>query len=202
MCERIENLVAMFEDGQMSRRDLVRALVVAAAPAALGAAPSAQPSQTAGGVHPPKDIEKIFKGKPAFRATGINHVVVGVTDLNRSRAFYEELFGVRLLVEGESWHDTQIGEAMICYNVSNPRTPGRYDHFAVAVDPWPGAERAMEILEKRFPEGKARLSIAPSCVPAGRYPGPGNSCKENKSVFVTDPDGVLIQICHPKYQLV
>ena len=67
----ISNLVARFEQGSLSRRDLVRGLAVLAA---SGTAAAAQ-----------EDIN--------FKAATIDHVSLQVADLQRSVDFYQKMFG-------------------------------------------------------------------------------------------------------------
>jgi catechol 2,3-dioxygenase-like lactoylglutathione lyase family enzyme len=68
-------MVDLFTAGKLSRRDLVRALAALVSAAAAGGAnaASAQPIQG-----------------PTFRALGLNHLALRVTDLDRSQAFYEQ----------------------------------------------------------------------------------------------------------------
>ena len=66
---RISNLVKMFENGTISRRDLMRSLTVLAASGTAAAAPR------------PQDTP--------FTSSRIDHISIQVTDLPRAIAFYE-----------------------------------------------------------------------------------------------------------------
>ncbi len=194
MIKNLENLVSLYDEGQIGRRDLIKALVVAAA-AAAPTASAAQPAAPA----------------PVFKGSILNHVTLHVADLKRSRAFYEELVGAELWVDSQ-WNDTRIGDSMIDFSVG--KTPGRIDHFAVGVTNWPGPERALEMVQKRFPNHKSYLRTNPIGAADPdikfygeprkdlKFSGPGSKAKELTGLYIEDPDGILVQINDPKYQLV
>ena len=70
----ISDLVSRFEQGRVSRRELVRTLATLVA-AGGGAASASARQQT------------------PFTSTRIDHISIQVTDLPRSIAFYQEVFG-------------------------------------------------------------------------------------------------------------
>src|SRR5690606_41102661 len=84
----IAKLVADFEDGRMTRRQLIRTLAaaVAAGPAAAVAAAAQQESQPA----PP--IPQAFE-PTGWRTAALDHISYAVTDYRRSAAFYRDLMG-------------------------------------------------------------------------------------------------------------
>src|SRR4051794_7328438 len=75
MDSMIDSLFDQYERGRMTRRHLVQALAVLALPerAAQGAVPAST---------------------PIVRGLSVNHVALTVSDVPRSFAFYERLFGV------------------------------------------------------------------------------------------------------------
>ncbi|MDZ4659093.1 MAG: VOC family protein [Bythopirellula sp.] len=80
-----DKIVADFENGKLSRRQLVARLMgLGAALAALENAANAQPI----------DAEKAIE--PTFRATGLDHIALDVIDIPRSRDFYEQHLGMRV----------------------------------------------------------------------------------------------------------
>ena len=85
---------------------------------------------------------------------------------------------------------------------SSKQQPTRIDHFAVGVDRWIGAERALVMVQKRLPAARARIVENPVAGRPDCARGPGHNAKELEAVLVTDPDGITVQICHPKYQLI
>ena len=75
----ISNLVARFEKGSLSRRELVQGLAMLAA---SGTAATAQ-----------EDIN--------FKAANIDHVSVQVADIQRSTDFYRKMFGFTVVSQAE-----------------------------------------------------------------------------------------------------
>lgn len=73
----ISRLIDRYEQGKLTRRQLVASL---AAAAGLGAA-----ARTAG---------TAVSGKPTFQATRLNHIALSVTDVARSRDFYVQHLGL------------------------------------------------------------------------------------------------------------
>lgn len=76
MQQEIERMVEDFETGRLSRRQLVRHLTAAAAVLAAGTRPAAA------------------QREPTFQASSIDHLA-RVTDIDRSRRFYERHLGLR-----------------------------------------------------------------------------------------------------------
>ena len=110
----IDALVTSYERGNLTRRQLLQALAVIAAPAAAGA-------QT-----PPGSL---MKGR------NLHHVNVRVSDVVRSEAFYRKLFGFSPArrVQGPDNHGFDLpGGGLIILAKSDQ--PGRLDHFCVGVD--------------------------------------------------------------------
>ena len=114
MIDDIDALVTSYEGGTLTRRQLLLALAVIAAPAAAGA-------QTAG--------SSVMKGR------NLHHVNVQVSDLVRSEAFYRKLLGFppTRRVQGPDNHGFDLpGGGLIILQKSDQ--PGRIDHFCVGVD--------------------------------------------------------------------
>src|SRR5580658_7655786 len=75
----VSNLVNRFEKGALSRRDLIQGLAILTA---AGEADSAAQAQDAG-----------------IKAAKIDHVSIQVSDLPRSLAFYQRMFGMTVVSE-------------------------------------------------------------------------------------------------------
>jgi catechol 2,3-dioxygenase-like lactoylglutathione lyase family enzyme len=113
MIDDIDALVASYERGALSRRELLAALVLAAAsPAAAAQAP-------AGLTH----------------ARNLHHINLQVADVARSERFYRELFGLppTRVVQGPDNHGFDLPGGGIVILQRSP-TPGRIDHFCLGVD--------------------------------------------------------------------
>jgi catechol 2,3-dioxygenase-like lactoylglutathione lyase family enzyme len=114
MVDNIDALVASYEAGRITRRHLLQALAVIAAPAATEA-------QTAAG--------SVMTGR------NLHHVNVQVSDVVRSEAFYRKLFGFppTRRVQGPDNHGFDLpGAGLIILQKSEK--PGRIDHLCVGVN--------------------------------------------------------------------
>ena len=110
----ISNLVKQFENGALSRRDLVRSLM---ALAAAGGAASAAPFQ-----------------ETPFKSTRIDHISIQVTDLPRSIAFYQKVFGLSILSEDKPNEIVRMGTTKIIVSLHHKPPTGIMDHYAIAID--------------------------------------------------------------------
>jgi catechol 2,3-dioxygenase-like lactoylglutathione lyase family enzyme len=111
----ISNLLSRFESGGLSRRELVQGLTMLAA--ASGAASTAQ-AQDAG-----------------LKGTKIDHVSIQVTDLPRSIAFYQTMFGLTTVSEDKPNEIVRLGgagKALVSLHHKSPT--GLVDHFAIGVE--------------------------------------------------------------------
>ena len=114
-------------------------------------------------------------GEPIFRPTGLEHILLDVTDPEKSAAFYEKLFGpVTQRNNNRTWFQT--GKSRIgLLAVANGKRPG-VNHFCVSAAAF-DYDAAMKKLEQ-----------------AGAKP-------ENPEVAgapeFRDPDGILVQVMGP-----
>ena len=110
----ISNLVKQFENGTLSRRQLIQGLV---AIAATGGAASAAPAQSM-----------------PFKSTRIDHISVQVDDLPRSREFYEKVFGLTVLGEDKENEIVRMGTTKVIVSLHHKSPTRIVDHFAIAID--------------------------------------------------------------------
>ena len=106
----ISDLVARFERGTLSRRELIGALALLAGAGA--------PAQAA-----------------TLKSASINHVSVLVTDMARSIDFYGRVFGLTLVNEDKANKIARLGaggKILVSLRIEPP--PGIIDHFAIGVD--------------------------------------------------------------------
>ena len=109
----VDDLVSGFEQGTLSRRQLVQGLT------ALAAAGTAMP--TAGQATP-------------FSSTRIDHISIQVTDMARSIQFYERIFGLKILSEDKENEIVRMGVTRIIVSLHRKPPVGIVDHFAIAID--------------------------------------------------------------------
>jgi catechol 2,3-dioxygenase-like lactoylglutathione lyase family enzyme len=147
----ITDLVARFDRGALSRRDLIQGLTVLAA---AGGASSAAAQTT------------------PFKSTRIDHISVQVTDMARSREFYEKIFGLKVLSEDKENEIVRMGVTRIIVSLHRKPPVGIVDHFAIAID--------------RFDREAVTAELAKQ----------GLTAEQNLDYgfFVRDPEGVPVQI--------
>lgn len=132
----ISKLLQDFEDGRMTRRQLVQsmALAVVAGPGVAAATPgtvqaAASPSSPA-----------------PWRTVHLDHISYQVTDHVRSSAWYADLMGWTIMNQRENQTTLAIGDVgeIIIRNRRNPPSPavggpqvtGRINHVSFGIDPW------------------------------------------------------------------
>ncbi len=187
MLENIDELLTMYDEKRISRRQLIGALLLASATAPLAAAGQqkpAPPERNLTGAPPPKDA--LFHGRI------INHVTLSVNDIDESRQFYQELLGASVLLDGRSsaqvgYFDLLIDDSFISVGKGKAASIG---HFAIGLDPWPGVDRALDMVQKRFPKSEPRAN-------QNRI----SKAAETRSVMLRDPNGISVQLGSVKYQL-
>jgi catechol 2,3-dioxygenase-like lactoylglutathione lyase family enzyme len=109
----IDDLVAGYDRGTLSRRQLLQGLTMLTAAAA--ATPAAAQSTP-------------------FRSTRIDHISIQVTDMARSVEFYEKIFGLRVLNEDKENEIVRMGVTRIIVSLHRKPPVGIVDHFAIAID--------------------------------------------------------------------
>lgn len=150
----ISEMLDRYERGALSRRELVGGL--AAAAAFPQTAPGAGPS--------------------TFRGTELNHLALNVTDVKRSRDFYQKHLGSPVLTESGSSCFLGLGTNFLAlFQNPNPRM----NHFCVGIENYEvrkvTAELERQGLDPRQPSGTNR-------------------------VYFKDPDGLEVQLAAADHQ--
>jgi catechol-2,3-dioxygenase len=157
MKSEISSLVERFERGSLSRRDLVQGLTMlfaATAATAVRQAPAAEAAPA-----------------PGLSATGVDHVSVLVSDVERSAKFYKELLGLSVLSEDKEHGIVRLGRKRIIVSLRKEQPYGSVDHFGIGIENFNKAA-VTQVLQQR-----------------------GLSPQENwqYGFYVKDPDGVNVQ---------
>jgi catechol 2,3-dioxygenase-like lactoylglutathione lyase family enzyme len=167
----VEDLLSRYENGQMTRRDIVRSLsALFLAPAAVAAqAPSAP-----------------------VAVRSLNHVSISVDNVDRSVEFYQRLFGMRVISrEGTAGNPIAGGGGGLVVNLapgSGPEflgiykadPPGHIGHFCLGVRNF-DADQVLKTLKDRGIDARMRTR------------------GESKEIFLTDPDRVQVQLTDVSY---
>jgi catechol 2,3-dioxygenase-like lactoylglutathione lyase family enzyme len=154
MEQLIAKLLQDFEQGKMNRRQLIQSLAVAAS-AASAAAPLAA-----------------SEGK-GFKAVAVNHISYQVADYAKTRDFYADLLGMKVLQDTGRQCNLAFGDSFIIpRNARNGGPTPRVDHIAYTIENWD--KNAVEAELKR----------------RGLQPRPDT----DNSFHVKDPDGFDLQI--------
>jgi catechol 2,3-dioxygenase-like lactoylglutathione lyase family enzyme len=115
----ISNLVQEFEQGKLSRRQLIRSLAVAVA---AGTALAAKP------------VAAAADGK-GFKAIAVNHISYQVADYAKTRDFYADLLGMQPHNDDGTQCYMRFGESVFIPRNRPPNTP-RIDHIAYTIESW------------------------------------------------------------------
>jgi catechol 2,3-dioxygenase-like lactoylglutathione lyase family enzyme len=153
----ISDLLQRFERGALTRRGFIQGLAMLTASAA---APAVGQTQSAA------------MSDTAIRGVKIDHVSIQVGDLPRSVAFYERVFGMKVLTEVKDQEIVRLGAEKFFVSLHHKSPTGLVDHFAIGVENF-NRERVTQQLKQ--------LGIAP---------------EENQDAgyHVTDPAGISVQI--------
>jgi catechol 2,3-dioxygenase-like lactoylglutathione lyase family enzyme len=111
MSGEIDGLLTHYEAGRLSRRDLVLAL------AALAAAPLPAAAQN-----------------PVLRPRTLNHVSLIVSDLDRSVAFYQRVFGLGVKSKQTGGVNLAVGDQFLGVYQAGANAPAQINHFCFGLE--------------------------------------------------------------------
>jgi catechol 2,3-dioxygenase-like lactoylglutathione lyase family enzyme len=109
----ISDLVNRFEKGALTRRGLIQGLAMLTA---AGTAPVVQAQEG------------------ALKGVKIDHISIQVSDLQRSIAFYEKMFGLTIMSEDKPNEISRLGAGKIIVSLHHKSPTGIVDHFAIGVE--------------------------------------------------------------------
>lgn len=149
----VSRMLEHYESGRINRRQLIQSL----AAAAVGTRASAAPEST-------------------FRGVEVNHVALRVTDVGRSRDFYQKHLGMPVVQESSSSCFLGLGKNFLA--LFKGQSPGM-DHYCIAIENY-------EV--KRVTEELQRQGLNPD-QPSG-----------SSRVYFPDPDGLVVQLSAVDHQ--
>jgi predicted enzyme related to lactoylglutathione lyase len=151
MNELMHDLIERFDNGTLSRRQLVHGLSVLAAAGA-------------GSAH--------AQVTTPFVSTGIDHISVQVSDLAKSIAFYQTIFGLSIINQDSENQIVRMGRDRIIVSLHAKEPTGIVDHFAISI------------------QGFDRDQVT------GALAAHGYEAQENLDYgfYVRDPEGIPVQM--------
>ena len=148
----ISDLLNRFDKGSLTRRELMQGLATLAAASATS---SAAPLQDA-----------------SIKVAKIDHISIQVSDLPRSIAFYQNLFGLSVVSQDKANEIVRLGVSKTLVSLHHKNPTGIVDHFAIAVDKF-DKDAITRYLKQH-----------------GANPEEGSDA----GFHVKDPEGILVQI--------
>ena len=121
MEKSIAELVHRFERRALTRRELIQSLSTLSSPCSASPAGAQTAAQTAGQT-------------VSLKGTGIDHVSVLVSDMPRSAAFYQSVFGLAPVSEDKEHRILRLGGKRTIVSLRQEPPAGTVDHFAIAVE--------------------------------------------------------------------
>ena len=152
MSRAIDGLLTDYETGRLSRRDLVLTL------AALAAAPLPVAAQSA-----------------ALRPRTLNHVSLIVSDLDRSVAFYQRVFGLGVKSKQTGGVNLAVGDQFLGIYQAGANAPAQINHFCFGLESF-DPERTVAALGASGIKGESRVRDGVA------------------QVYCTDPDNLRVQL--------
>ncbi|QYF94462.1 VOC family protein [Massilia sp. PAMC28688] len=110
--------------------------------------------------------------------TGLNHLTLSCTDLDRSMAFYGDVLGFRRCARWDRGAYLSLGQLWLCLATGGARPSageGDYTHYALSVEAHQFADFAAQLRAAGVIEWKADTS-------------------EGDSIYFLDPDGHRLEV--------
>lgn len=155
-------LLRDFEKGMMTRRQLIQSLSLAAtAASALSVAPPAAAAAADGKV---------------AQAASLNHLGYQVADYAKSRDWYADLFGMKVVVDDGQKAMLAVGETLLVFHTRKSATMPVINHICFTLANWDDDKSVRERVQAEI---KRR----------GQDPRPSEH-----SLHINDPDGFTLQL--------
>jgi catechol 2,3-dioxygenase-like lactoylglutathione lyase family enzyme len=162
MSVQLDQLVKEYDAGRMSRRDLLAALAGLVAAASAGTFVDAAP--------------------PVGPVAQLNHVSIFVPDVQKSKQFYQDLFGMPLLTNQDPGVNLSAGSGFLGIYPLPAAAGGKgsINHLCLGVDNF-DADAVLKTLTGRGVQARIRQR------------------GDTKELYLTDPDGISVQLQDTKY---
>lgn len=151
MDERLDFMLNRYESGHITRRDLIASLALLVASSA-----------------------RAVESDSLYRASELNHVTIRVSNLKRSKEFYQHLLGLSIMKEDAELCYLRSDKGFLClWQTGRATTPG-FDHFCFGI---PEFNRAAEMA--KLTSNKFVLR---------------HDADAPQTVYVVDPDKITVQL--------
>ena len=155
----LDSLLHQYEAGRISRRELLGTLAALVLPVTV----------------PPQ------AGPAIGVAKHLNHATLMVTDVERSRHFYQDLFGMPVLTAQDPGVNLRLGSSFIGLYPVDQGEPARIDHVCLALENFNA-----DAVQSRLAARKIEATVRPR--------------GDTKELYFTDPDGIRIQLQDVRYR--
>ena len=157
MVDDVTRWISLFEAGRMGRRELIGRLgALMATLTGIGGLARAQEPE---------------RPKSTFVAKGLNHIALRVTDLTRSKEFYEKHLGLTVRSESQSSVFLNCGEDHFVALFRGSRAT--MDHYCYSIDDYDQKEAAKKL---------RAVGIEPEL--------------HGNRIYFDDPDGLQVQLAN------
>ena len=170
MESQISTMIAQYEDGKISRRQLVAGMSGFVAMVGSTSWLSAGQQQKQVEVETKQNAETKKQAEPTFKATGLNHIALQVTNVPRSRDFYVKHLGLSVTRDGERNCFLDCGKHFLALFRSNK---AQLDHYCYSIDNYDVDQCEAKLKAEGFNPRVVR--------PDGR-------------IYFKDPDGLTVQL--------
>jgi catechol 2,3-dioxygenase-like lactoylglutathione lyase family enzyme len=163
----IARLLQDFEQGKMTRRQLIQGLALTATAAAAASAADAAAS-------------------PVAQAVSINHVSYQVADYTKTRDFYAGLFGMKVSRDNGRECRLRFGDNILIARNRPSGTP-KVDHIAYTLANWDTDKKVKGAVEAELKRRGLKVRTTEPSAENRRF-------GEEPSFIVEDPDGFMVQM--------
>ena len=155
----LDRLVTLYERGRITRRDLLGAL---GAIVASASAPN------------------VAEAAPIGAVKQMNHVSIFVPDVQKSKQFYQDLFGMPVLTNQDPGVNLSTGAGFLGIYPAPNGQKGSINHVCFGMDGF-DADAVLKTLTERGVPARIRQR------------------GDTKELYFTDPDGISVQLQDVKY---
>ncbi len=152
----VERLVDLYDTRAIGRRELLAGLVALGLGSPIGSS-----------------------ARAPFHGRTLNHVTLGVSNVARSKAFYQRMFDFPIRDEAADFCEFRMENAFLGLYKDSALRIG-LDHFAIGVDGY-DARAAFNTLKREFPDASATI-------------------ENDDQVYFRDPDGAKGQLTALAYK--